>query len=417
MNNRVLRRFVPIVAFMAMVANAQVCEEGVLYNGTNTPGQMISSVSTFPEVPEWTANWGDMGAMKFPYIRLSGMKNTKGDWIGAFEFNALPKNVQGGALRLKVRATQNAKLGVWLSGEKGSGSVVFNNIPANTTQSLEIPVERLLGAGLQRVERVWIGLFDVPAYQYTTLFIDDVSFSCVTSAQTTPVGNTSSEYVPTKTDPASPVRTPYILSSSVAPASAAYSAAARLLLADSTSAKFVVSLLEHLQIQTSLKKANMAPAESRRQWYTNMYILDRNRLQDSVIANGKAVFDEANAFAAAGDYAFMPLLVADVDYAYRDCIDSACVVSKFSSAQLLQAGLPSSFVRGSKLKLVYDPYFTVMQNRSLPSVEVCVASKCEKLAAGGIAEFEFESAGAQKITVTLSSGGVTQKQNLSVEVK
>ena len=417
MNNRMVGLLVPVFALAAMTANAQVCEEGVLYSGTNTPGQMVSSVSTFPEMPEWNANWGDMGGMKSPYIRLSGMKNVKDDWIGAFEFKTLPKSVQGGNLRLKVRATQNAKVGVWLSGLNGKGSVVYNVVPANTTQNLEIPVERLLGSGLQQVEKVWIGLFDVPAYQYTTLFIDDVSLSCVAGAASASVGKPDLEYEPTKTNPLSPVRAPYILSSSVPPASAAYSASERRLLADSTNAKFAVNLLEHLQIQSSLKKDSAAPSESRRQWYTNMYIVERNRLQDSVVANGKAVFEEAAAFAAAGEYSFMPLLVADVDYAYRNCADSSCVASKFTNARLLQAGLPSSFIRGSKLKLVYDPYFTVMQNRNLPSVEVCAANKCEKLAAGGTAEFEFESAGVQKMTVTLGSGGITQKQNLFVEVK
>lgn len=417
MNSRMLRRFVSIVAVMAMAANAQVCEEGVLYSGINTPGQMNNTVSTFPEAPEWVANWGDMGEMKTPYIRLSGMKNVKDDWIGAFEFKALPMKVQGGMLRFKFRSTQNVKLGVWLSSTNGTGSVVFNNVSANTTRSLEIPVEKLLGSGIHQVEKVWFGLFDVPAYQYTTLFIDDVSFSCVGSASVSVTIGDSADYVATKTNPASPVREPYFLSSSVTPSSAAYSDEERLKLADSTNEKFVLDLLDHMQIQSSLNEEDRAPAESRRLWYRNMYLVDRCRLQDSVVANGKALFDEAVAFAAAGEYAFMPLLVADVDYAYRACVDTSCTATRLMNARLLQAGLPSSFVRGSRLKLVYDPYFTVMQKRNLPSVEVCVSGKCEKMVSGGMADFEFESAGVQKISVTLSSEGKTQRQNLFVEVK
>lgn len=417
MVNRMLWRFVSAIALMAVAANAKVCEEGVLYSGINTPGQMNRSVSTFPEAPEWVANWGDLGNMKAPYIRLSGMKNVKNDWIGAFEFKALPMKVDGGSLRLKVRSTQKVNLGVWLSSSNGSGGVVFNNVPANSTRSLEIPVEKLLGNGTHQVEKVWLGLFDVPAYQYTTLFIDDVAFSCLASVKASVAEEKSEEYVSTKTDPASPVREPYFVSTSVGPTSAAYSNEERAKMADSTKEMFVLDLLDHMQIRASLSVEESSPSVSRRQWYRNMYLVDRCRLRDSVIANGKAVFDEASAFAAAADFAVMPLLVADVDYAYRACQDTSCMTTKLMNARLMQAGLPSSFVRGSKLRLVYDPYFTVMQKRNLPSVEVCVSGKCEKMAPGGMADFEFESAGVQKISVTLSSEGKTQRQNLFVEVK
>jgi hypothetical protein len=101
-----LRRIAPIAVFAAVAAYAQVCEEKVLYNGAGTSGQMENASRTFPEPPEWSTNWGEMGSMKPPYIRLSGMKNVKADWIGALAFSALPKDVQGGTLRLKVRATQ-----------------------------------------------------------------------------------------------------------------------------------------------------------------------------------------------------------------------------------------------------------------------------------------------------------------------
>ena len=161
MNNRILGRIVSIAVLAVMTVNAQVCEEKILYNGAGTPGQMESASRTFPEPPEWMANWGEMGSMKPPYIRLSGMKNVKTDWIGALSLSALPRNVQGGSLRLKVRTTQNAKFGVWLSGSRGTGNVVFSDIPANVTRALEIPVEKMLGAGLQRVENVWVGLFGV----------------------------------------------------------------------------------------------------------------------------------------------------------------------------------------------------------------------------------------------------------------
>ncbi len=423
MSNRMLRRIVPIAVFAAVAAYAQVCEEKVLYNGAGTSGQMENASRTFPEPPEWSTNWGEMGSMKPPYIRLSGMKNVKADWIGALAFSALPKDVQGGTLRLKVRATQRVKFGVWLSSTKGTGNVVFNDVPANTTRLLEIPVEKMLGSGKQKVEKVWIGLFGVPANQYTTLFVDDVSLTCtvkagkVSSVVASVPEDSGAGFAPTNTVAMSPVRNPLCLSSSVNPSSAAYSDVDRKRLLDSTTSLFVLNYKEHWQIRESLEQEECTPVESRRLWYRNLFFVDRNRLRDSVVANPKGVFDEAVAFAAANNYSFMPLLVADVEYAYRDCQDTLCATTQFTKSRLLQAGLPSSFVRGSKLKLVYDPYFAVTQRKMLPQVEICVSGKCSSLSVNKSIELELESAGVQKIVVKLTSGGISQRHNLYVEVK
>ena len=423
MSNRMLRRIVPIAVFAAVAAYAQVCEEKVLYNGAGTSGQMENASRTFPEPPEWSTNWGEMGSMKPPYIRLSGMKNVKADWIGALAFSALPKDVQGGTLRLKVRATQRVKFGVWLSSTKGTGNVVFNDVPANTTRLLEIPVEKMLGSGKQKVEKVWIGLFGVPANQYTTLFVDDVSLTCtvkagkVFSVVASVPEDSGAGFAPTNTVAMSPVRNPLCLSSSVNPSSAAYSDVDRKRLLDSTTSLFVLNYKEHWQIRESLEQEECTPVESRRLWYRNLFFVDRNRLRDSVVANPKGVFDEAVAFAAANNYSFMPLLVADVEYAYRDCQDTLCATTQFTKSRLLQAGLPSSFVRGSKLKLVYDPYFAVTQRKMLPQVEICVSGKCSSLSVNKSIELELESAGVQKIVVKLTSGGISQRHNLYVEVK
>jgi hypothetical protein len=418
-----LRRIAPIAVFAAVAAYAQVCEEKVLYNGAGTSGQMENASRTFPEPPEWSTNWGEMGSMKPPYIRLSGMKNVKADWIGALAFSALPKDVQGGTLRLKVRATQRVKFGVWLSSTKGTGNVVFNDVPANTTRLLEIPVEKMLGSGKQKVEKVWIGLFGVPANQYTTLFVDDVSLTCtvkagkVFSVVASVPEDSGAGFAPTNTVAMSPVRNPLCLSSSVNPSSAAYSDVDRKRLLDSTTSLFVLNYKEHWQIRESLEQEECTPVESRRLWYRNLFFVDRNRLRDSVVANPKGVFDEAVAFAAANNYSFMPLLVADVEYAYRDCQDTLCATTQFTKSRLLQAGLPSSFVRGSKLKLVYDPYFAVTQRKTLPQVEICVSGKCSSLSVNKSIELELESAGVQKIVVKLTSGGISQRHNLYVEVK
>jgi hypothetical protein len=203
----------------------------------------------------------------------------------------------------------------------------------------------------------------------------------------------------------------------VNPSSAAYSDVDRKRLLDSTTSLFVLNYKEHWQIRESLEQEECTPVESRRLWYRNLFFVDRNRLRDSVVANPKGVFDEAVAFAAANNYSFMPLLVADVEYAYRDCQDTLCATTQFTKSRLLQAGLPSSFVRGSKLKLVYDPYFAVTQRKTLPQVEICVSGKCSSLSVNKSIELELESAGVQKIVVKLTSGGISQRHNLYVEVK
>lgn len=426
--NRMLKRIVSLGAFLAIVANAQVCKEALLYDGSSTPGSMENS--SFPEMPEWSANWGYMDGLNPPYIRLSGQKSVASDWTGALVFRSLPKTVKGGTLRMKVRSTQNVNFGTWLSGKAGTGNVVFSSIPANTTKAIEIPIEKLMGNQETIVEKIWVGLFGVPQYQYETFFIDEVSLSCtmdgsssgvsanassVASENTGEVSDSSIVRMP-KVEAYSAIRPSYFVSRPVRESSSAYSSEAKKSLRSITNKKFVVELLEHSQIQSSLQK-EVSPELSRQQWFINMFIVNRHRLEDSVIANPKAVFNEAVSMAAAYDYKVMPLLVANVDYAYSYCPDTLCAKKKYGDAQLLQAGIPSSYVYGSTLKLIYDPYFVVTQKKNLPVVQVCVSDKCKNLPLNGLVDLEFESAGTQKIKVSLSEGGKTVEHNIYVEVK
>ena len=161
----------------------------------------------------------------------------------------------------------------------------------------------------------------------------------------------------------------------------------------------------------------MTPQKSRNGWFRNMYFVDRNRLRDSVIANPKGLFYEANERAAERDNREMPLLIGNVDYVYRVCSDSACNSSQMMNARILQAGLPSASVRGSMLKIFYDPYFICTNRNSLPTVEVYTKNKWQILEPKSEMLIEFSSAGVQSIKVRLSEGGVTINQTLFVEVK
>ena len=59
MASRILKGAVLAGLVWASAANAENCKEAVLYNGSSNNGQMENTGRTFPEAPEWNANWGD----------------------------------------------------------------------------------------------------------------------------------------------------------------------------------------------------------------------------------------------------------------------------------------------------------------------------------------------------------------------
>jgi len=414
-------------ALFALNGFADECKDVVLYSNGNDNGQMVESGMTFPELPEWKTNWGNLDGMEPPYIRLSGMKNLQDDWKGLLSFQSLPQHVDGGVLRLKVHATQNASFGVWLVNSSGKSNVHYVGLTANRTQSLEIPLVNLGVTGAVDVMNVGVGLFHVPQYQYTTLFIDDVGFSCVKNC----IGSSSSamssssfgangdslEYEFSNVESWSEKRDARYLPSLESNFTAAYSEQQRDSLLLRTNSDFVVDELEHLKIVNTVRATDVSPKKSRTSWYDNLYSVVRNRLRDNVVANPKQLYFEAEAIAATSDYTVIPLLVADLDYAYSACADSLCSSVQIVNAHLLEAGLPTSFVRGSKVSILLDPYFVVTKQRSLPSISVCVSGKCKTLPMKGRLDLEFPSVGKQKIVVKMNRGGQTVEQNLFVEVK
>ncbi len=422
MKNRMSRCVVLMGTVMSLSGFAQVCQEISLYNN-GEPGKMEQAGMTFPEAPEWSANWGEMTqggteALTPPYIRLSGMKDKAGDWTGALSLSGLPATVQGGNVSLKVRVSQKVKFGVWIAGDFGNSAVQFYNLDANRTYTLTAAVEKLVGKGKARVDKVGIGLFDVPAYQYTNLFVDDISFSCGVS-ENTGSGASNVEFIYPYSDisPESSVRSRKFMVSDVPETSAGYSSDERAKLADSTDAAFVLSEEEHMQVRGFMQSDSVTAPESRMGWFRSMFFVERNRLKDSVIANPKALFYEAEIFAAGMDNRAMPLLIGNVDYAYRICADTACGTRLFMKSRALLAGLPVATVNGSRLKMFYDPYFVSTNRKALPQVEVWSGNQWKVLAPRGEMILEFESAGIQEIKVRLTDGGLTVNQNIAVEVK
>ena len=414
MKSRMSRCAALIGTVLSLSSFAQVCNDVSLYRNGET-GKMEITGMTFPEAPEWSANWGEMEALTPPYIRWSGVKDKAEDWTGMLVLNKMPVTVQGGNLTFKVRTTQKGKFGIWLAGAFGNSAAKFFDLDANKTYSLKVPVEELVGAMAKTIEKIGVGLFDVPAHQYTTLFVDDVSFSCATSGSIA-VGE-EEQYPYSDLSPKDPRRDGKFLETPTAMTSAAYSEDLRRKIADSTQADFVLSEIEHRQIEEFLTRTDLTPQKSRNGWFRNMYLVDRNRLRDSVIANPKGLFYEAGEAAAETDKREMPLLIGNVDYAYRMCNDSACHNVQLVNARILQAGLPSASVSGSQLKIFYDPYFISTNRDVLPRVEIFANKKWQTLEPKSELLVDFESAGVQPINIRLSEGGVIINQTLYVEVK
>ncbi len=424
MKHRSLRGIAVAGLFLAVAGNAQICNNAVIYDGSRNNGRMEEQGRTFPEAPEWKANWGDFDKMMSPYIRLSGIKNVRGDWTGTLVFDELPASVRGGSLKMAIRATQAAKFGVWLVEAAGAGNVSFRNIEANRTYELDIPIENLLGKTEASVRKVGIGLFGVPANQYTKLFVDNVSFSCVgdgaassSSTQSMSYGEAAGAYYFRDVNPASAFRASINNDIPVRTARMAMDAATRTEYKARTNKPFVLGEQDYRQIEAFKNANDLSPEKSRDGWYKSMFLVDRNRLRDSVIANPKTLFTEAQNVTAAYGNRTLPLLIADVDCSVKYYSDTTLSTTTLENYHLLLAGFPTSYVKGSKVKIAYDPYFVATTSNGLPSVEICTEEKCQAVERGSVAEIEFKSAGTQHVIVKLRSGNTTTQQVLSLEVR
>ena len=422
MASRILKGAVFAGLVWASASNAENCREAVLYDGSNNNGQMEEAGRTFPEAPEWRANWGDFENMKAPYIRLSGIKNETADWTGTLSLGGLPAVTAGGTFSITVRSTQAGKFGVWLQGASGAGNVSFHTLKANSTQVITLSVRDMLGNGSATVNKVGIGLFNVPAYQYTSLFVDNIKLSCTEEAGNSldagngaTAGNEGAGYFFRDVNPASSARDFY--AEPLPSAKKALSEENRNELSRRTPRLFVLTEQEHKRVLKFQKATNLTPKESRDGWYKSMFTVDRKRLRDSVIASPKNLFLEAGDVAAGMEKRTVPVLVADLDYAVSHYTDTTFTTTELEDFHLLLAGLPTSSVYGSKVKFIYDPYYVATTRNSLPHMEICVKGKCTAVAPKGSAEIEFDSAGEQDIAVKLSSDGVTVQQNLKLEVK
>ena len=353
-----------------------------------------------------------------------------------------PAAVQGGSLKLKVRSTQAGNFGVWLSGLGGNGKISFHALAAGEVQSLDVPVADLLGGGDVEVDKVGIGLFGVPANQYTTLFVDDIELTCVQEggvASTAVVsdaasagggvngsaGGTAGEtvasgfapYVFTDINPASPVREGLFEDVYERPVKSRYTAAEKESLKGRTKTRFVIPEESQLQILGIKDADSLSARESWRGWYTSLFLVEKGRLEEGYIPNSKRIFEEAETMASMTDYTTLPVLFADIDYGVAYCGDSACAKREIEDYRLALTGIPTSYVHASEVRLVYDPYFTVTPSGKLPRLDFCTAGRCLELSPKSEGVLEFGSAGIQEILVKIHLENQTLEQKLFVEVK
>ena len=418
-------------ALFSSAAFADSCKNIILYENGNSRGHMEESTRSFPEAPEWAANWGDFENMKYPYIRFSGQRNYRGDWTGSLVFDALPAVVQGGTLKVKVRSTQAANFGVWLSGPDGNGKISFHSLTAGKTAELEVPIADLMGRNVVEVDKVGIGLFGVPANQYTTLFVDDIVLTCSQNGElATGVENAGDDgagvngtkvnfdpFLFSNANPSSPVREGLFEDVYDNPVKSRYTQAEQESLRKQTEYAFVIPEENHLQILNVKEADSLTAKKSWRGWYNSLFLVEKGALKQGVIPNSKRIFEEAETIASISDFTTLPVLLADLDYGVAYCGDSACAKREIEGYRLTLAGFPTSFVKTSQVRLVYDPYFTVAPDGKLPRIEFCTAVGCLELTPKSEGILEFESAGLQKILVKIHLEKQTLEQKLFVEVR
>jgi len=411
--NRTFKKIAMACAAMAVLAYSQSCKKTTLYSGSEE-GFMEESSRTFPEAPEWKANWGNFPKMEAPYIRISGQKALKGDWTGALVF---PKGkLAHGTLSMNIRATQGIKFGAWADGESPERATI-RQLAANESYEMEIPVT----AG-SAPAKIWIKLSGVNAYQYVTLFIDNIAYC--EDASGTLAGATGATgaidtagYTIFGGNASAPSRQKLWEGEDPDETSPRYNTQEREELKKRTAAMFVLDWEDHDQIMRILQNDSLGAKQSREAWYRAMYLVSRARLSDSAVANPKKLYADANGIAAAHGMQAFPLLVANLDYSYRVCSDTACSSTILEDYHLLAAGLPTSYTRGSKVQIAYDPFFVATDKSGLPGIELCVSGKCRQLEPNSVADIEFQSAGIQKLTVKLDYGATKIQQNLFLEVK
>lgn len=200
-----------------------------------------------------------------------------------------------------------------------------------------------------------------------------------------------------------------------------HSDSAQLVLKGMSISQVILTEKEHLILQKLVSEPSSSPKQSWKNWNQSLYYISQNRLSDSLFANPKTLFRQANEIAASYNYEVIPLLIGSFNYDYSVCeaenSESVCIKEHLENAQLLVAGLASSFAYRSNVELILDPYFITTNQNTIPEVEVLIKKEWKSIKPKSRLSLSFDSLGEQSISIRLRYGSKIVENTLLLEVR
>jgi len=421
---------------LALQTWGATCATKILYQGADDEvGAMDEATRTWPEAPEFKANWGDQGnGMLPPYFRLSGSINSTKNWTGAMNFGTLPATMEGGSLSFQIKATNAAvNLTYWVSNGNGSSTKIHQSIAANTVTQASASIAELgISAGFS-VERLWLQLDQVPAGQYSHVLFDNITLSCAGSTTSSTTGTEAEIVVGDTVDhlldqvalyPLVQIN-PQLPARIVADSSSITSYAMPLHKGDSLGAIWnamsPTGIVLWGDVSASLLAARSTPPidpqTSITLWRENLFTLAQGALRDSLFANPRELYSQGFRAAMQSEFRVLPLLIADLDYdeAYCDTTPDCSTISLMPN-RFVQIALPETEIPALTFAIVYDPYFVTTNHTALGSIQVSMAGKTQTLQPGDYMQLTIPSAETQIVTFRYTQGGKVFTNQIRVEV-
>lgn len=343
------------------------CGETWFYNGQPGEGaQLVENSQTWPELPEMQTNWGERDGMRPPYIRFSGQKSTRGNWSGAMKFAALPVSWVRGSLRLQVWVSQASALRVWVEGKEGKSKEAVRVLAGSRTHNLVYSLEELGLPPEFTVLRIGLGLDDVPAWSYRTVFFDNLRMDCVRPEKKVDEVDITTDLQVTTAVDLTKLRSSYPWVS-VIPSAAMRPVEGKSLPVPYPSrhgrensidlieddflggASIFLDEAEDASVQQLLTIAS-TEGTAPLLWRRITHALVRGISADSSMPNPREIFHRAFQFAQTRSFLQMPLLLADIRY--RDAENKL-------ENRVVQATLPLTKLPRGEFLMSFDPYFVV----------------------------------------------------------